>query len=568
MTIESWIKTTVGTGIMAVAFAPLGWAQPANSPSDGQDGIPVTSSVVRRVCGTCHVGDADGRMSRISYQRGSPEGWQQTIRRMVLLNGLEVEPDDARVIVQYLANRHGLAPEEARPAAFEVERRLIDHVYEADPETQTTCTKCHSLGRVISQRRTREEWDLLAAMHQGYYPLVDFQSFYGRGVPSRGADGSRLYPIDKAIEHLSSAFPLTTPEWTAWSRNLRPTRLSGTWALTGSERGKGPVFGTVTLAAVQDAADEYQAQISYVYARTGQTVTRSGRSLVYTGFQWRGRSETEDGDVLREVMFVDRNQQQMSGRWFTGDHEERGLDITLTRVGSSPIVTGIYPAAIKQSSSEVLLTLYGVNLPDESIVGDFDFGPGVNVAEVVETSVTRAVVRAEVMAEAEVGTRDLFLGEVFLSNAVTVYDQVDRIEVTPATGMARIGGVVFPKRYEQFEARGYHPGADGIFGTADDLDLGMVDVEWTLEEYATFVGDDDTEFVGVLDSEGFFTPAIDGPNFERLNNNNNVGDVWVVATYRDQDSENETVSSLRARAHLLVTVPIYNRRDAWAGDQP
>ena len=248
MTIESWIKTTVGTGIMAVAFAPLGWAQPANSPSDGQDGIPVTSSVVRRVCGTCHVGDADGRMSRISYQRGSPEGWQQTIRRMVLLNGLEVEPDDARVIVQYLANRHGLAPEEASPAAFEVERRLIDHVYEADPETQTTCTKCHSLGRVISQRRTREEWDLLAAMHQGYYPLVDFQSFYGRGVPSRGADGSRLYPIDKAIEHLSSAFPLTTPEWTAWSRNLRPTRLSGTWALTGSERGKGPVFGTVTLA--------------------------------------------------------------------------------------------------------------------------------------------------------------------------------------------------------------------------------------------------------------------------------------------------------------------------------
>ena len=267
-------------------------------------------------------------------------------------------------------------------------------------------------------------------------------------------------------------------------------------------------------------------------------------------------------------MFVDRNQQQMSGRWFTGDHDERGLDITLTRVGSSPIVTGIYPAAIKQSSSEVLLTLYGVNLPAESIVGDFDFGPGVNVAEVVETSVTRAVVRAEVMAEAEVGTRDLFLGEVFLSNAVTVYDQVDRIEVTPATGMARIGGVVFPKRYEQFEARGYHPGADGIFGTADDLDLGMVDVEWTLEEYATFVGDDDTEFVGVLDSEGFFTPAIDGPNSERLNNNNNVGDVWVVATYRDQDSENETVSSLRARAHLLVTVPIYNRRDAWAGDQP
>ena len=569
MTTEWWIKTTVATGFVAVAFTSLGWAQPVEGTSNNQEGIPVTSPVVRRVCGACHVGDTDGRMSRISYQRGSPEGWQQTIRRMVLLNGLEVEPADARVIVQYLANRHGLAPEEARPAAFEVERRLIDHVYEADPETQTTCTKCHSLGRVISQRRTHEEWELLAAMHQGYYPLTDFQSFYGRGpAPPVEADGSRQYPIDKAIEHLSSAFPLTTAEWTAWSTNLRPTRLSGTWALTGSERGKGPVFGTVTLTGVQDASDEYQAEISYVYARTGQSVTRSGRSLVYTGFQWRGRSETEDGQVLREVMFVDRNQQRMSGRWFTGDHDERGLDITLTRVGSGPTVNGIYPAAVQRSSDEVLLTLYGANLPTELTVDEFDLGPGITVAEVVEASTTRAVFRAEVMAEAEVGTRDLFLGDVFLSNAVTVYDRVDRIEVTPATGMARVGGVGFPKRYEQFEARGYHHGADGVPATADDLDLGMVDVEWILEEYATFVGDDDTEFVGVLDSEGFFTPAVDGPNSERLNNNNNVGDVWVVATYRDRYNENEMVRSLRARAHLLVTVPIYIRRDAWTGEQP
>ena len=96
MTIEWWIKTTVATGFMAVAFTSLGWAQPNEGTSSNQEGIPVTSPVVRRVCGTCHVGDADGRMSRISYQRGSPEGWQQTIRRMVLLNGLEVEPVDAR----------------------------------------------------------------------------------------------------------------------------------------------------------------------------------------------------------------------------------------------------------------------------------------------------------------------------------------------------------------------------------------------------------------------------------------------------------------------------------------
>lgn len=557
-------------GIVAVvASVVVGMASPGRAqvapPSEDQ-GIPVTSPVVRRTCGACHQGDAEGRMTRISYQRGTPEGWQQTIRRMVLLNGLQIEANDAREAVRYLANRHGLAPEEARPVAFEVERRMIDHVYEADPETQTTCTKCHSLGRVISQRRSREEWELLIAMHQGYYPLSDFQSFYGRGpAPSPGPDGEPRYPVDKALDHLSTAFPLVTPEWTRWSANLRAARLAGRWALTGSERGKGPVYGMVELTAVADTSDEYETRVSYVYARTGESVSRTGQALVYTGFQWRGRSETAAGEPLREVMFVERNQQLMSGRWFTGDHDERGLDISLARVGPQPTVSGIYPTVLRPSSADVSLTLYGANLPTGLSAAALDLGPGIDVIDVVDGSDTQAVLRVTVSAEAALGARDLFLDEAFLANAVKVSDSVDRIVVTPATGMARVGGVVFPKRYEQFEARGYHNGADGEPDTIDDLDLGLVDVEWTLEEYAVTFGDDDLEFVGTLDADGFFTPAIDGPNPERLNNNNNVGDVWVVATYTDRNAGDAVSRPLRARAHLLVTVPIYNRRDAWTG---
>jgi hypothetical protein len=33
------------------------------------------------------------------------------------------------------------------------------------------------MGRVISQRRTKDEWGLLVAMHRGYYPLADSQVF-------------------------------------------------------------------------------------------------------------------------------------------------------------------------------------------------------------------------------------------------------------------------------------------------------------------------------------------------------------------------------------------------------
>ena len=112
-------------------------------------------------------------MTRVSYLRKTPEGWQQSIRRMVTLNEAELDPETARAIVRYLSDNHGVAPEELRPGRFEVERRLIDWSYEADEGVEDTCSQCHSMGRVITQRRTKEEWNLLMATHRGYYPLSD-----------------------------------------------------------------------------------------------------------------------------------------------------------------------------------------------------------------------------------------------------------------------------------------------------------------------------------------------------------------------------------------------------------
>jgi quinohemoprotein amine dehydrogenase len=137
-----------------------------------------------------------------------------------------------------------------------------------------------------------------------------------------------------------------------------------------------------------------------------------------------------------------------------------------------------------------------------------------------------------------------------------VYAKVDGIKVVPQAGMARLGGAAFPARPEQFEARAYSSGLDGKPGTDDDLDLGAVDVRWSLEEYAATFKDDDLQFVGELSQGGLFTPNIDGPNPKRSGNRNNVGDVWVVASYTPAGSD-ASAKPLRARAHLLVTVPIY-----------
>ena len=66
------------------------------------------------------------------------------------------------------------------------------------------------------------------------------------------------------------------------------------------------------------------------------------------------------------------------------------------------------------------------------------------------------------------------------------------------------------------------------------------------------------KFVGALDQHGLFTPNVDGPNPTRSGNRNNVGDVWVVATYQPAG---KGARPLKARAQLVVTVPLYIKWD-------
>ncbi|SVB52679.1 uncharacterized protein METZ01_LOCUS205533, partial [marine metagenome] len=83
-------------------------------PQEASTGYGIENTTVIERCSRCHAVDEDGRMSRISYLRKTPEGWQTSIRRMVALHGAQVDPEDAREIVRYLSNEQGLAPEELR----------------------------------------------------------------------------------------------------------------------------------------------------------------------------------------------------------------------------------------------------------------------------------------------------------------------------------------------------------------------------------------------------------------------------------------------------------------------
>jgi quinohemoprotein amine dehydrogenase len=553
--------------VLAALFAPL--VSLEAQQRDTTSGFPIRDQTVLSACSGCHVADSAGIVQRLSFLRKTPEGWEMSIRRMVTLYRVPLDTAAARRIVRYLSDQQGLAPEEARPARFESERRLVDYTYAADSRTETTCRACHSMGRVLLQRRTREEWALLIATHRGLYPLVDNQSF--RRNPPASPEGESQQPMDQAIQHLSRAFPLRTPEWAAWSATMRAPRLEGTWLLTGHELGKGPLFGRVTIT--RGAADgEFVTRAAYRYAgapvadapRASNAdamgrVTREGRSVVFTGFQWRGRSTAGGGAPLREVLLVEPGWQEMSGRWYAGAYDELGVDVKLTRVTGAPLVAAVMPRALRKGATSDV-TLLGANLPTSAETGALDFGPGVRVDRVLSAGADSMRVRVTVASDAPVGARDVFVAGATLRGAAVVYDQVSRIKVTPGSGLARVGGVVFPKQLQQFEAVAYHDGADGRPDTPDDLELGPVEAQWSLEEYGVTFEDDDVRWVGELSPRGLFTPAADGPNPLRNGNRNNVGDVWVVATYQPA----APARPIRARALLIVTVPLYLRFDPWS----
>ena len=520
-------------------------------------GFVIRDALIVRKCAGCHKADSAGRLGRLSYMRKTPEGWETSVRRMASLNQVKMDPAEARAIVKYLSNLQGLAPGEVRPGRFETERRQVDYRYTADGVTERTCRACHSLGRVILQRRTRGEWELLVATHRGYYPNSDFQAFR-RMAPTPPDSAPQPHPMDQAIGHLARAFPLRTAEWNAWSATMRPAPLEGTWLLSGYEAGRGAFYGRLVVSKVAGTEDEFTTRATYRFAGGGGPVSREGRSVVYTGHQWRGRSATGSSpdSAWREVLSVEPGWQEMGGRWFRGGYDEFGMDVSLVRLGAGSVVSGVSPRALRVGTRDAEVTVFGANLPRSTAGGAVDFGPGIAVERVVRATGEELVVRVRVDSTARVGARDLFVGGAALRGALVAYNTVDRIRVAPQAGMARVGGIRFPKQFVRFEAMGILNGPDGRPETDDDIEIGALPVTWSLEEYGVTYKDDDTQYVGTIDQTGLFTPAVDGPNTQRRGSRNNIGDVWVVASYGPAAGARQAI---KGRGLLIVTVPLYMR---------
>jgi quinohemoprotein amine dehydrogenase len=579
----------------ALVLFVAGHAKAQNSASVG---IPISDQLTIKRCGGCHLRDANGMMGRLSYIRTTPEVWEEAIKRMIRLNGLVLKQEEAREILRYLSDNNGLAPEEAKTSFWEAEHRLFRDQSDKVPDDalQHTCNYCHTIGRVLGQRRTRDDYEKLINLHLALFPAAENQLRPQRhsgprseepvvlsaptgGLPAVAgpspipnsnlrADGRD--PADVAVDYLSKAQPLITPEWTAWKAAMRPPKLEGKWMITGYQQGKGRIFGTMTIAAGATAED-FTTKVDLEYATTGMRVSRTGKGVVYTGYSWRGRSTAAAGTAAptdpsaapsewKEALFVSGDGNTMDGRWFWGGYDEFGMDAHLTRIGTAPMLAGVSVFSL-QSPSSGQMKVYGANFPADLKAADFDLGPGITVTRVTRNSASLATIAMQVAPGLPDGIRDISLLGSPAKGAIAVYDKIAYIKTVPDASMARLGGVVAAKQYAQFEAIAYAAGPDGKAQTADDIPLGPVEAHWGMSEFISTPDDDDVKFVGTINQAGMFTPNIEGPNPERKKQANNfgrdnLGDVWVDAEYTAPGGQ-----VMKARSYLVVTIPVYVRYD-------
>ncbi|WP_229710036.1 quinohemoprotein amine dehydrogenase subunit alpha [Novosphingobium indicum] len=534
--------------------------------TEKETGIPVTDKLTIEKCGTCHAPDDKGNLSRISWIRATPEGWSQAIKRMVKLNGLSISPQEARGVVKYLGTWHGLSPEEAKPVMYLTERRILDETIIPNEAVQHGCASCHAFAQPMSSRRSRREWGLLQNLHKALYSQADFQmSQPAEGHPE--PEDSAEKPITRgevALDWLSKEANLHSKTWTDWRPRIRAPKLAGTWVLSGKLRGQGRFVGEMTIAP---AGNDFTTTTTLRSLETGQTMTRSGKGLVYAGYSWRGTSNggTQPArpdamtGTLRETMWFAPDQSSAEGRWYWGDYHEFGLDMTMTRVTGGPVLAAVAPLGVKTGAKATQLHIYGASLPADLSADDLDFGGGVTVRKVSVLSPSEAVATVDVSPDAIVGLHDVALNGTVLPKALPVYGTVDYMKVTPETALAHLGGIKYGKGYEQFEATAWSKGPDGKTGTDDDFPIMPVDVDWEMKEFPTVTYDNDIKYVGTLDASGFFTPNVEGPNPERRFSRNNYGEVWIVATAKTL--KNKDGKPMSAQAYLVTTVPAYKRWD-------
>ena len=495
--------------------------------------------MVAERCVGCHTRDDHGQLSRMSGQRKTPEGWHMTLTRMQHNNGVVLSDREKDAVVKYLADTQGLAPSEAAAFRYVLERRnntieKYNAINRPDPEGLARwCTTCHSYARMALQRRTDEEWRLLLYLHVAQFPAVEYHpqartlSWWDEVVPSVPGTLARLFPLSDAA-------------WTEWRARPSPD-LSGTWRVVGHVPGVGLYTGTRTTKL--NAADSYETTTTLEYA-DGKKETHEGTGVVYTGYEWRGRTSARRENV-REVFAVSADGREIRGRWFVDRHSEQGAEFLAVKVEPGvQRVLAVDPVGIKAGAMS-RITIYGVGL-----VGTPDLGPKLR-ARAVSSAPDRIVLDVVADKSAAIGVRPVKVGTAASDRTIAVYTAVDHLAVEPAYAFSRLGegGGKVPYVGAQFDAIAYAVAPATAGGKAEAFPVGIVPAAWRLEPHTALAKEwNDQLYAGRMTSTGQFVPAQSGINPARtVGTPNNTGDLDVKATAVIDGR------TLEGSAHLVVS---------------
>ena len=485
-------------------------------------------TIIKEDCLSCHSDWGLSQYGRITTQRKTPEGWLLTIGRMQNTQGVRINDADRRTLVKYLADRQGLAPSEAEPARYALERRLdtVEHI--CNQQFVEMCARCHSAARPALERRPEQEWRYLVNQHLGQWPSVEYSNF------GRDRDWLKV-ALDEVAPYLAKTFPYDSEAWQQWQK-VHPGAgtFTGVWSFSGHMPGRGDLHGSMKVQ--RSGQDLYTIQIEGKYT-DGSPFTGRGKAVVYTGYEWRGSVDI-DGVSMRQVFAVQNG--RMEGRMFDAEHDERGLDFVAARQNGPSTVLSVQPPYIKRGTESVL-TIVGAGLKK----GQPAFGPGIQVVSTKgqDDNTIQVTVRAD--QDAATGMHAVHIGAA--ETAVAVYDSLDQVKVMPAYGVARIGGNggSRPKIEGRFDAEAWGKDAQG-----QAFRIGNFPASWSIAPFDDVAKEQqDVKFAGVMNAtNGVFTPGDAGPNPLRGWHTNNAGNLKVLANVQDGGH------TVTGEGQLIVTV--------------
>ena len=522
------------SALVLAAFAALSF--PAATPAATEPALGL--QILRSTCGGCHQQSAPDHFARISDIRKTPEGWLMTIVRMQQVHQVQIAAADRDILIRYLADSQGLAPAETTAARYALEQRpnFQDMILPGD--LQMVCARCHSAARIALQRRDADDWLKHVHWHLAQWPTIEYQQNARDRLWWQTA--TTVVPGE-----LGKLFPFHTQAWEEWQKHARAD-LAGSWLVHGHEPGRGDFWGTALIT--RSGEGEYEAAYA-LDSDTGEHLDGNSKAIVYTGFEWRGSAHLA-GRTLREVYALSEDDRMMSGRWFEPEHAEIGADWAAVRAIAAPQIVLVSPSAVRIGST-THVTVFGSGLD-----GEVSFGLGTK-SKILSRTTHTLNIEVKVAANAARGYRSITIGTARGDRLVALYDRVDRLDVTPNFGIARVGGGKIDPVAAQFEALAYLdlPPDAGTSNAENTIPirLGILPVTWRVEPFNEDARKaQDEKYAGRIDPTGRFMPAGAGPNPERKFSANNAGNLSIVATM----SEGE--KSISGKGHLIVTVQRWN----------